>query len=61
MLWISAQNISDMADISDYEYEVCVTTKAGRKKVLSSGVIEGHERDKGWKELMQRVIDDAKE
>lgn len=55
MLVVTFRNLSDMAPVSDYEYEVWVTTTDGHKKVLEAGTITGHTRADGWRVLLQRL------
>lgn len=56
MLVITFHNISNLAMVSDYDYEVWVTTRDGGKKVLSSGQIKGHIRATGWEKLVARLL-----
>lgn len=52
MLIIHIQNITDLAPISDYRYEVLVNLE-----VIASGEVKGHVRADGWAELVRKVID----
>lgn len=61
MLVLEIRNISQMANISDYEYEVWVTTIRGTKKIIAKGTIEKHIRSDGWKQLVRRILDESKE
>jgi hypothetical protein len=51
-------NISKLAPISDYNYEVLVGdgTVSGSQTIVR-GRITGHERDAGWQALVGRVLD----
>lgn len=58
-LVVIVQNISQLAPISDYNYEVLVGdgTRA-RSKVLATGTIKRHDRAQDWTALVQKVVDD---
>lgn len=58
-LIVVIRNLSGLADTSDYEYTVLVGdgTKAKSKKI-TGGRIVGHVRSRGWKALVQRVLDE---
>ena len=51
-------NKSDLAPVSDYNYEVLVGdgTKQ-RSKTIARGQVKGHRRDDGWKKLVQLVLE----
>ena len=56
------QNVSNLAEVSDYNYQVLVGDGTpSRSKVITSGTITQHARNKGWKVLAQRVLDESKE
>lgn len=61
MLVVTLQNMSNMAEVSNYDYEVWVTTTKGTKKFIAVGEIKEHKRSDGWKALVQRVLDEVKE
>jgi hypothetical protein len=61
MLMVQLRNISDMALISDYEYSVLVTLRDGSLKTIAEGNIKGHVRTDGWRDLVQRVLDESKD
>lgn len=46
-LTITLRNISNLADVSDYHYEVYVNTKC-----IEHGYVRGHHRADGWESLM---------
>lgn len=50
-------NTSNLAEVSDYKYEVLVGdgTKAG-SKTLERGVVKGHRRSDGWQKLIEKFI-----
>lgn len=50
MLIIKVQNITDLALVSDYRYEVLVNLE-----VIASGEVQGHVRADGWAELVRKV------
>jgi hypothetical protein len=53
-------NKSNLAPVSDYNYQVLVGDGTpARSTLVASGEIRGHERIDGWKKLVQRVIDEA--
>jgi len=55
-------NKSDLADISDYEYQVLVGDGTpARSKTIAAGRIEGHRRDDGWQPLVARVVQQQQE
>ena len=56
MLVLTFRNISEMAPVSDYEYEVWVTRTDGSKHVIKSGLITKHKRADGWEKLVRRVL-----
>lgn len=50
-------NVSHLAPVSDYNYEVLVGDGTPeRSQTIVSGKIHGHERDKGWAELVKRLL-----
>ena len=51
------QNVSALAPVSDYKYEVLVGNGSPRSRVLAKGEIKGHTRDDGWQALVQRLLD----
>lgn len=52
-------NVSNLAPVSDYNYEVLVGDGSPeRSKVLEQGFIGSHERAEGWRALVQRVLTD---
>lgn len=46
-LTITLRNISNLAEVSDYHYEVFINTTC-----IESGYIRGHKRSDGWEALM---------
>jgi hypothetical protein len=59
MLVVTLHNTSDLADVSDYHFEVWVTTATGKKRLVEVGDVVGHVRADGWKALVQRVLDET--
>lgn len=52
------QNISNLADVSDYNYEVLVGDGTpARSKTLATGRVGGHLRADGWQALARRVLE----
>jgi hypothetical protein len=47
MLAITFRNISNLAEISDYEYTVLIGG-GDRTRVLETGLVRGHRRKDGW-------------
>lgn len=59
-LIIVMQNISDLADVSDYRYEVLIGDGTSeRSKVIAAGKLEGHARVDGWKALLSQLVKEA--
>lgn len=52
MLWVRIVNISDLAEVSDYEIEVGVN-----RKIIATGVVKGHKRSDGWRALVRKVLE----
>ncbi len=51
-------NKSNLAPVSDYNYEVLVGDGTmSRSKVIARGKVESHLRDDGWQRLVQRLLD----
>ena len=49
-------NISNLAPVSDYRYEVMVGDGTPeRSKTLAQGTIKGHERIDGWQALVREL------
>jgi len=59
MLVVTVQNMSNLAEKSNYHFEVWVTTVAGKKKLIAVGDIEEHMRSDGWRKLIHRVCDES--
>ena len=58
-LIIVIQNMSGLAPVSDYRYQVLVgdgTVKGS--KILAAGELKGHMRTDGWPALVQKLLDD---
>lgn len=57
-LIVIIQNVSQLAPVSDYRYEVLVGdgTDAGSHSI-AHGTVKKHCRDDGWKALVRRVLD----
>jgi len=56
-LIIVLKNISNLADISDYEATVMVGDGThARSTVLHRGHVRGHRRADGWQQLVQQFI-----
>ena len=50
MLIVLARNITDLAEVSDYDVEVRVN-----KRTLWRGRVVGHERADGWTNLLRAI------
>ena len=60
-LIIVLTNQSNLAEISDYHYEVLVGNgSVVGSQVLAWGKIKDHTRTLGWRVLVQRLLDEAK-
>ena len=58
-LIIVIRNISSLAPISDYTYEVLVGDGTPeRTTMLAQGQIHQHVRNDGWKVLVRRLLDE---
>lgn len=59
-LIVVLQNMSHLADLSDYNYQVLIGdgTPDG-SHTIAHGQLLKHRRADGWKPLVQRVIDDV--
>lgn len=55
MLAVTFRNISELADVSDYEYQVLV---GGGKHVrtLETGYVKNHVRADGWQALVEKFL-----
>lgn len=60
-LIVVVQNISQLAPVSDYRYEVLVGDGSIRSKTIAKGEVKAHARVDGWKKLVQRVLDESKQ
>ena len=56
MLAITFRNISELAEISDYEYRVLIGGD-DQIEVLETGFVRGHARPEGWEQLVRRLLD----
>lgn len=57
-LILAIRNISDLAPISDYAYEVLLGDgTATGSRVITSGEIVGHRRTDGWQVLVEKVLE----
>lgn len=55
-LIIVLQNISDLAEVSSYQYKVLVGDGTpDRSRTISSGQIDNHRRTDGWEALVRRL------
>lgn len=59
-LIVVLHNISGLAPISSYDYQVLVGDGGPRSTLLASGTVKDHRRDDGWKALVRRLLDEAK-
>jgi len=55
-LIVAFRNISNLADVSDYEVQVFVNTKR-----LYVGEVNDHKRADGWKALVKKFVDELEE
>ena len=55
-LVIVFNNISGLADVSDYEVQVLVNTRR-----IYEGRLNGHVRADGWKVLVKKFVEDLEE
>ena len=56
MLAITFRNLSNLAEISDYEYRVLVTA-GDELRIVETGCVRGHARSDGWEQLVRRLLD----
>lgn len=53
-------NISQLADVSDYRYQVLVGDGTPeRSQIIARGEVKGHRRADGWKTLVQHLLDET--
>jgi len=56
-LIVVIQNISELAPVSDYRFEVLVGDGTdANSKVITSGKVFGHTRSDGWRQLVSQVL-----
>lgn len=57
MLALTFRNISNLAEVSDYEYQVLI---GGEKavRVIEQGVVQGHIRSDGWEKLVRKFLEE---
>jgi len=56
-LIIALHNISRLADVSDYEYQVLVgDCSTERSQTLETGYVRGHRRVDGWAALVAKFV-----
>ena len=54
MLVITFHNLSDGQPVSDYEYSVYIN-----RRLIETGIVSGHTRAEGWRELIERLLDET--
>lgn len=52
MLVVTLRNISNLAEVSDYEYQVLIGG-GDRIRVIETGHVRGHRRSDGWEVLVR--------
>lgn len=57
-LIVVLRNLSSLAPVSDYAYEVLVGDGGPTSRTITEGVVKGHRRDDGWRALVQRLLDE---
>lgn len=51
-------NKSDLAEVSNYDYEVMVGDGSPtRSKTIAKGRVDGHVRSEGWQVLVKKLLD----
>lgn len=55
MLAIMFRNISNLSDVSDYEYQVVVGGGIN-VRVIEKGLVRGHRRASGWEALVRKLL-----
>jgi len=55
-LIVVLQNISELAPVSDYTYQVLVGDGGPRSKHIESGMVLGHTRADGWDVLVGKLL-----
>jgi hypothetical protein len=59
-LIVVVTNISGLAPVSDYKYQVLIGDGTPeRSQILAQGEIKQHSRGDGWKALIRRVLDES--
>jgi hypothetical protein len=51
-LIVAVHNLSNLAPVSDYRVEVYIS-----RTKIAEGIVRGHTRDDGWRELLRKIID----
>ena len=51
-------NVSDLADVSNYTYQVMVGDgTASNSRTIVAGTVLNHTRSEGWQKLVQMMLD----
>jgi len=57
-LIVVLQNVSKLAPVSDYKYQVLVGDgSVERSTIITSGTIQGHTRSDGWQKLVATLLE----
>ena len=54
MLYIFIHNVSGLDEFANYDYTVRINDR-----ILAKGHLDNFEREKGWKELVRKMLEDA--
>jgi hypothetical protein len=60
MLSITVQNTSNKGELSDYHFEVWISTVFGTKKLIEVGDVIGHTQNEGWEVLIAKLLGEVK-
>lgn len=57
MLIITLTNMSKLADMSDYKYQVMIGG-GNSIRTIEEGVVIGHIREHGWETLLKKLVEE---
>ncbi len=61
-LIIVLRNVSQLADVSDYQYKVLIGDGSDEgSRLIAIGEVEGHTRSDGWQVLVDKLLEKERE
>ena len=57
-LIIVLKNVSNLAPVSDYKYQVLIGDGGPMSNIIETGKVIGHDRSKGWEELVKAFMEE---